>query len=48
MIPRVLLLITVRIHLKDVRQVSEVDGGLHLVGTDANGARDDLVLTPRP
>jgi Flp pilus assembly secretin CpaC len=38
----------VPVELKDVRQVSEVDGGLHLVGTDANGARYDLVLTPRP
>ncbi|MBL8922408.1 MAG: hypothetical protein JNJ54_26385 [Myxococcaceae bacterium] len=38
----------VPVELKDVREVSATDGGLHLVGTDANGARYDLVLTPRP
>lgn len=34
--------------LVDVREVGRADGGVHFVGTDRNGSKYDLVLTPRP
>lgn len=34
--------------LVDVREVGRTDGGVHFVGTDRNGSKYDLVLTPRP